>query len=64
MEKLNRLQILEKLKAEQAAIVYESDEDEGAQEFYGELQSVIDAINEGRTDKEIQDAANWVGVTL
>ncbi len=45
----------------QSKIVYESDEDEGAAEYYGELQSIIDRINKGSDEKEIRQACDWVG---
>lgn len=49
------------LKARQNAIRYESEDDEGAAEFWGELQSVIDAITPYAIDDEILQAANYVG---
>lgn len=59
---LNREQLLKELKSKQAAIVYESNEDEGAAEYHGEIQSVIDAIEAGKTDEEIIEARAWVSV--
>lgn len=42
----------------QSAIVYESEDDEGAMDYYGEIQSVIDAIDQGG---DVKAAADWVG---
>ena len=64
MKSLNRPGLLNHLKAMQGRIEYESEEDEGAQEFYGEIQSVIDAVKAGKTDAEIQDAADWVSISI
>lgn len=61
---LDREKNIKALEAEQRAIVYESDEDEGAAEYYGEIQSVIDVLKGNTTDKECFDAANWVGIVL
>lgn len=61
---MNRTELLLKLKNTQKAIVPESDEDEAAGEYHGEVQSVIDVIEAGGTDEEIQKAADWVGISL
>lgn len=44
----------------QAGIKYESEDDEGAAEYHGEIQSVIDAIDNGQ---DVRAAANWVGIS-
>lgn len=63
--KLDRDANLKKLISAQKAIIYESSEDEGAAEFHGELQSVIDVVSSGiSTDDDIRKAAEWVGWVL
>lgn len=63
---LNRKATLDKLKARQAAIVHESDEDEGAAEHHAEIQSVIDVVDsyghDMASDTQIREAAAWVGL--
>lgn len=60
--KRKRLQKLEKMQND---IVYESDEDYGAVEYHGEIQSVIDVIQKKNvTEEEIQAAANHVEITV
>jgi hypothetical protein len=57
---MNRAQFREYIANKQKAIVYESDEDEGAMDYYGELQSIIDAIDNGT---DVEAACSWVGET-
>jgi hypothetical protein len=59
---INRAASLLSLKEYQTRIVPESDEDEGAAEFWGEIQSVIDVLDRGGTDVEVIEAARWVGL--
>lgn len=54
--------LLEKLKNKQRNIRYESSEDEGAAEYYAELQSVIDVIENGGDEQAVRKACEWVGV--
>lgn len=62
---LNRVEILKKLIAAQNDIVPESAEDEGAAEYYSEIQHVIDAItDERKSDQQIIEAASYVGINL
>ena len=42
-------------------IKFESEEDDGAAEYHGELQSIIDVIDSGAMVHKIQEAADWVG---
>jgi hypothetical protein len=55
--------LLKRLRDRQDAIIFESEEDEGAAEFYGELQSVIDAIESGKSEAEVKAACSHVGET-
>lgn len=64
MQKINRNAILAKLQTEQSRIRYESDDDEGAAQWHGDLQSVIDALESNKTDQQILDAAAWVGYSI
>ena len=49
------------LKNRQAAIIPESNEDEAAAEYFGEIQSIIDVIDKGGMFHKIQQAAECVG---
>lgn len=51
-----------KLKARQSAIIYESDEDEGAADYFGEIQSVLNTITTATSVKDIEKAAEWVAL--
>lgn len=51
------------LVLKQRAIIFESEEDEGAAEYWAELQSIIDVIDSGAMIHKIQQAADWVGET-
>lgn len=53
-------QYVAQLKEKQKAIVWESEDDEGAGNYYGELQSIIDVCEYG-TEEEIRAAAEYVG---
>lgn len=58
-----------KALADQKAIRYESDEDEGAAEHHAELQSVIDAVDEVLADEfgdaqDVYDACENVGFSI
>lgn len=54
MKTLNRQATLQKIRAKQDAIHYESDDDEAAQEYYAELQSIKNMItHHGFSDEEI-----------
>lgn len=50
-----------KLVSKQQNIKYESSEDEGAAEYYAELQSIIKVIDSGASDDDIKKACEWVG---
>lgn len=50
-----------KLIKKQQNIKYESNEDEGAAEYFGELQSIINVIDSGASDDDIKKACEWVG---
>lgn len=43
------------------SVVHESDEDDAASEYQGEIQSIIDVIDCYGTIEEIKKAAEWVG---
>jgi hypothetical protein len=48
------------------ARLYDSDgdiHDDGAHEYIGEIQSVIDVINQGMSESAIKDACNWVAIS-
>lgn len=61
---INRQEVIQKLSVKQSCIKFESDEDEGAAEYFSELQSVIDVLrNQSSTDQDIINAANHVGVS-
>ena len=51
----------QKIKSKQENITPESDEDEAAGEYYGELQSILDVIDRGASCEDIKKTANWVG---
>jgi len=51
------------LTLKQKSIVFESEEDEGAAEYWADLQSIIDVIDSGAMIHKIQEAADWVGET-
>lgn len=56
LRKLNRAQTIDNLRQEQDDIEYESDEDEGAAEYYGEVESCIIACkNFSLTDEAVVD---------
>lgn len=59
--KIDRVKTLKNLNLTLDRIVPESDEDEGAAEYYGEVNSVIMVIEAGKSDAEIIAAAEWVG---
>lgn len=59
---LLRASTLNKLKARQAAIQYKSVEDEGAAEYYAEIESVIMALEQRKSDAEVVEAAAWAGL--
>jgi hypothetical protein len=61
-QKIDKQKTLILLRARQNAIEFESDEDEGAAEHYSEIQSVIDAIDGGQSDKQIFSTAEMVGL--
>lgn len=65
MRKVNRKKTMQRLESTRFLLEREPRflEDEGAQEFWGEVQSVIDAVKRGQTDEEIRAAARWVGLT-
>ena len=49
--------------AKQKAIQFESSEDEGAAEYYAELESIVEACDTGDLNKVIE-AAKYVGFSL
>jgi hypothetical protein len=59
--KLDREKTLKNLEVTLNNIVPESDEDEGAAEYAGEVNSVIMAIKAGKSDEDVIAAAEWVG---
>lgn len=62
---LNRAAILKKLQNDQARIEYSGEDDEGAQEFYGEIQFVIEVLQRPEsTDADIRDAALHVSHSI
>jgi len=62
---MNRQQIIQKLQREQSLIKFESDEDEGAAEFFGEIQSVIDILKDPfSTEEQIMKVANDLSIPL
>lgn len=64
LAQMTKSQVRQKLVDMQNAIKYESDEDEGAMEYYGEIQSVIDVIDAGGNEAAIKKAADWVGISI
>ncbi len=55
----------QRFRSIQNEIIFDSDEDEGAAEYYGEVQSVVDALTiEGATTESVEKAADWVGLAL
>ena len=58
---LNRIATLKVLKKMQANIKYRDNEDMAAFEFCDEIESVIEAIESGKTDNDVIKAAEWVG---
>lgn len=59
--KIDRESSLFKLNKRQSEIIYESDEDEGAQDHFGEIQSVICVLlDKLASDEDIVKAAQWV----
>lgn len=62
---MNRAFNIAKLKLAQDNIKFESAEDEGAAEYYAELQSVVDTLSDKQnSDSDIQDSADNVGWIL
>lgn len=61
LERLNISKYRKFLKARQDAIIYESEEDEGAAEYSREIQSIIDTIDCYGTVDCIKEAAANVG---
>jgi hypothetical protein len=59
---LNRNETLRKLVFAHTAVEFESPDDEGAMEHLAELESVMTAFDEKKSDEEIIKAAEWVGV--
>lgn len=55
---MNKEQFRNLIVEKQRSIVFESQDDEGAAEFYGELGSIIDAIDNGL---DVRKACEWVG---
>lgn len=50
---LDRQATLKSFKNALSKIQFESEDDEGAAEYYSDLNHVVMAINEGRTDAEV-----------
>ncbi len=59
--KFNKDILRNKLIGKQQDIRFESEEDDGAAEYYGELQSIINVIDSGASDEEIIKACEYVG---
>lgn len=62
MKNLNDLKA--HLIKKQQGIIFESADDEGAAEYHGELQSIIEVIDSGADIKAVKEACEWVGETF
>lgn len=58
----NILKVIQFLKNKQAQIVFESEEDDGAAEFYGHISDVIDDLEAGKMT--IEEAGDSLGMNL
>ena len=62
LKQIDRNKTMQALKNRLAAIEFESEEDEGAAEYYGEVDSVIQVLTANKSDEAIIDAAILVGL--
>lgn len=62
MKRLDKQASLMKLKSYQANINFESEEDEGAAMFYGEIESIINALETMPNDRDVINVAEQVGL--
>ena len=61
--KLNRKKSLEKLIMRQEQIEFgHLDDNEGANEYFGEIESVIDVLRNNLSDLAVEEAAELVGL--
>jgi len=58
---MDKHSLRKKLITKQQAIKFESEDDEGASDYFGELQSIINVIDAGASEVEIKKACEWVG---
>lgn len=63
MNTLNKILTRHKLQAYKASVIPQDNEDEAAFEHQAEVEHVIEAIDAGQSDKQIYDAAEYVGLT-
>ncbi len=58
---MTKMEFRAHIRAKQSAIIFESADDEGAADYSGELQSILDVIDKCGDLAAIEAACNWVG---